>query len=342
MKQQPNEPDYHIAHNKQLFNSFTDLLERVVNDEPHDLIERDRASRDHNAYFNGTYRIEDALTIATGGWEDGRNKIYQYAKEYGHVWRKFFPQQNFSNKITTDVTGDIVLIEKFLCGDPEDMMTFKPDEENYKRLEKSGNGKLQRIILNGVVSSYINIETIFNYGALIAALVQTMEESGFSVELDIVWKFGASHYLPQNEENPNDKTRLTYILQLKRFSETLDVDKLGFCVAHSSMLRRFIFSLMECEAEPFIRNIVMRNYGYPINLTPEEVCKFGASMENNGGNLGVEGNMYFRLLDNNYTLDQLVKQCTAVVKEHFTEVSFNDGNGPLMGDGNPYPNYLGN
>lgn len=306
--------------NKRYFANLTDLLEKSVQDDPNDLVYRDRVSRDRNVYFNGTARFEDALDMASNGWEDGRKIIAAYAKEYGHIWRKFFPVQDFTKKTSQAVTGDVVLVENFIAGIPEDMMTFVSDD-NIRKVEGNSNGKLQRIILNGSVSHFIRPDTILQYGALIAALVRTMEEAGFSVELNIVWYLGHKCFLGGNKPSPNDNVRLMYVLELKRFNENLDIDKLGFCVAHSSMLRRFVFSLMECEDNEFVRQITMENYGYPINLTAEDITSFGGNIENGGK---TEGNMYFRLLDNNYTLEQLVEQCTAVVREHFTEVNFNE------------------
>jgi hypothetical protein len=45
------------------------------------------------------------------------------------------------------------------------------------------------------------------------------------------------------------------------------------------------------------------------------VASYGGELKN--------GNMYFKYMDNNYGEKQLVEQCTAIVKEHFTEVDMN-------------------
>lgn len=299
------------------FTSLSELLNQATNGEPNEMLRHcDLSSRkENNPEFTGTYRYEDALDLARNGWPAGRDMIEQHTRTYKEIWSKFFPTQDFGQDLTSSVSGSIPMVSDYLLGLPESMLEFTPNEE-----ESNLKGcKLQRIILNGGANCSILPEVIHQYGGLIGALINSMELSGFNVELVICWQNGDS-FAGVGVPSPSDTIRARYSLEIKQFNQKLDIDKLAFCLSHPSMLRRFIFALREQENDEYVEKIVQRSYGYSNNLTQDEIIRFGATAH--GGQLK-HGNMYFRLIEANYTLDQLAEQCTAVVKEHFTEVNFN-------------------
>jgi hypothetical protein len=306
-----------MKHYKSHFRNMSSLLDKAVNGECNDNIRPvDRSSRLEREHFTGTKTFEDAVSLATGGWPEGRTIITNFTKQYSGIWSKFFPQQDFGTELSGGVSGSIPQIGEYLIGNPESMLDFTPNE-----VESNLAGcKLQRIILNGAVSCGIGIETILQYGGLIGALVNSMELSGFNIELIICWGGSSSPFMSKNKMNSNAEVYSRYSLTIKEFNQQLDTDKLAFCLAHSSMFRRFIFSLMEQEDDYYCQKLGVPGwYSYPVNILEEEITLFGSE----GRGVLKHGNMYFRMLDSNYNLDQLVEQCTAVVKNQFTEVNFN-------------------
>lgn len=293
------------------FNSLGELIEYIHTNEPDERLGRQEAMSSRSktdASWTGSYTWEDCLSLVTNGWPEGRAIAQKYTTEYGKIWQRFFPQADYANDFKPDIAGAIPMVDKVIEGNPENMLEFFPNEN---LLDKLAGNKLQRMIVNCRCSCRINIETILQRGSLIAALVNSMELAGFNIELNLVW---------QATGNSNHVQLHTLIV--KNFSDILDIDKVAFCVAHSSMLRRIIFAAEEIAPYDFANSFIGHGYGYPTNLDTTQITSFGADIL--GGELGgKKTNMYFKKLDSNYTLDALANQCTAVVKEHFTEVNFN-------------------
>jgi len=295
------------------FNSFRQLLEQVVNGDREDSIPRTSlASIRHepDRHFTATRTMEDALDIAHNGWPEGRKQIEIYTKEYTKLWQKFFPQQDFGSEMKQQETGSIIVMDEFLKGSPDCMLEFNPNEESDDKLKGS---KLQRMIINACCNCHISTEAIYQRGALLAALVNSMELSGFNVEIIVVWQVDSGGW------RSNVQQQLRYTLTLKKFQDFLDTDTLAFTLAHPAMLRRMIFTLIEQEPKNYVDNFVYSGYGHTTDIPDNDVATYGASY---GGELK-NGNMYFKYMDNNYGEKQLVEQCTAIVKEHFTEVDMN-------------------
>jgi hypothetical protein len=286
------------------------MVNYILSNEPDESLGPiyDLASRDKtHPTWHGTYSFEDTLGLISNGWPEGRAIVGRYTQEYGKIWQKFFPSQDYGNHFQPSTQGAIPLVDQVIIGNPENMLEFFPDESLSDKF--TGN-KLQRMLVSCIVHCGISIETILQRGALIAALINSMELAGFNIELNLSWKTtsGGMTMLPS--------------LTLKNFQDRLDTDKLAFCLAHSSMLRRVIFAVNELAPKDFAKEWTTSAYGTPTNLDEKQITNWGADIL--GGEVqGKKTNMYFKLLDSNYQLDQLVSQCTTVVKEHFTEVSFN-------------------
>lgn len=299
--------DQKISH----YNSFRELLTQVVNGDIDDTLHKSSLASIHrDREFTGTKSFEDALDIASNGWPEGMEQIKKYTTTYTKLWQKFFPQQDFGSEMRQQESGAIIVMDEFLKGSPDCMLDFHPDEESDDKLKGS---KLQRMIVNACCNCHIDINAIYQRGALLAALVNSMELSGFNVEIIVVWQVDSSRY------SSGETQSLRYTLTLKKFQDFLDVDQLAFTLAHPSMLRRFIFRLIEQEPSKYTKNYVGHGYGVTMDIPEEDVAKYGIEY---GGQLK-QGNLYFKYMDNNYGEAQLVEQCTAIVKEHFTEVDMN-------------------
>lgn len=291
------------------FSSFKQLLEQISSKETCDALRNNElVSIERNEYFTGTKTFEDALDLANNGWPEGNAIVTNYTKTYDKMWQKFFPQQDFSLETQVQESGSIIIMDEYLKGSPDCMLDFNPDPE---KADKFGGCKLQRIIVNACCNCHVVIETIYQRGALIAALVNSMELSGFNVEIIVVWQVARGN------------KQLRYTLTVKKFQEFLDIQTLTFVLAHPSMLRRLVFRLIEQEPADYATLFVRDAYGYTQDIDEESILKFGIEY---GGQLKL-GNMYFSFVDLSYNEQQLVDQCVATVKEHFTEITMNQRRG---------------
>lgn len=173
----------------------------------------------------------------------------------------------------------------------------------------------------------MNIETIYQQGSLVAALINSMELSGFNVELVVVWNLSESSW------GRGGGKQLRYCMTVKSFQQHIDTDRLAFSIAHPSMFRRLIFAAMEQEPDEWAKAFCDNSYGTPTDLNDEAVAKFGITY---GGELK-HGNMYFKILRNNYSESELIEQCTQIVKDHFTEITFNQSQDDKYWDGPSAP-----
>lgn len=281
------------------FKSFGELISLAIQGSANDnLREVDRISRNNDIEFHGTASFEDAVKLATQGWEEGRKIIQERTKIYKEYWEKFFPRQDYKLRLENNFSGEIPDVSAYIQGHPESMMSFVPDD---LASEISSGLRLQRIIINGTVSCYVKLESILIRGALIGALVNSMELLGINCEISVAWS------------SAGNTQRVVYSSTIKQFQDVMDLDKLAFSIAHSSMLRRFILSLIEQENDAIIADIQSRSYGYPKELEPDEIINFGTQKL-------TKGNMYVKLLDGNYTEEQLINSLTEVVKLNYTEV----------------------
>lgn len=260
--------------------------------------------------FSQTKTIEEAFTLATFGWKEGRNIITKLTKEYNDVILKLFPTQEWSTILNPSISGEIVNIEAALTNQPETMLHFAEDEEKVQLLS---SGKMQRIIVNAGFTSAINVDTIFNRGAIIGCIINSMELAGFRTELYM------TH--PRVGDWGNGDIRVTYNTKIKSFNEDLDLGLLAFCLCHPSVNRRLIFGLLEQEREDWIIDkIVHCNYGRSSDLFSEdEIINFCSAF---GANFSY-GNIYFNIIKCNRPFEELLTEAKRVVQKHFTQIIIN-------------------
>lgn len=126
---------------------------------------------------------------------------------------------------------------------------------------RNAKGKVVRVLVNVSAAGAVSASAIKRRGAAILALVDMLQARGLRVEVLGTFQSVASG-------------RLEYRWTVKAANANTSLTSLAFGLAHPSMLRRVIFSLMECEPEQIRRAFnVGSGYGSPGDPAMAETIK---------------------------------------------------------------------
>lgn len=205
--------------------------------------------------WSGTETWDQAMELAQKGWAEGLKDIKAMSEK---IW-SVVGQEIQKTTFTFDVTGSVPDVDRFLLGEPENMVQFQQEDS-------VGHGKIVKIYVNSSASCGVSAETMFVRGAAVVALVDALENLGFSCEVETADAVAGQW--------TGDEEILQYHVMLKRAGGALDLDRLAFALAQPAWFRRLVFSAMEKEPEDIRRTFsVGRGYGYPTEsrgLTSEE------------------------------------------------------------------------
>lgn len=215
-----------------------------------ELPEMSRLSHDKfDTKWFGSLDIAEAQRLALYGWPEGLKTIRHITKSIREEFIRLFPKQDFSEEIKKDIQGGSIDVVSFLSGQPDCMTSFKENPDNIIE----GN-KLQRIIVECVCNCDITAESLFNRGAVICAAIEALELYGF--RLEVIMQITIRSSFGSTGKN------LIVSCPIKKFDHNMDYDLLAFALTHASVLRRFMFSLMEQMPEDLRKEFsVGRGYG---------------------------------------------------------------------------------
>lgn len=191
----------------------------------------------------GGASLTEAKSLMAKGWKDLLPEVKRLTAEYEHVFESALI--NTFDPIA-DVAGQVVDMGKYLTGEPECMIDFRP-------VTLTKVGRVVAIHVNNTASSSIDTKMITARGAAICALVDMIERTGNVVEViaeTVITSYGNNN--------------LSYAVTAKASSEALDMGRLLFVLAHPAMLRRIMFAVMERESKPIISEFgIGGGYGRP-------------------------------------------------------------------------------
>jgi hypothetical protein len=190
----------------------------------------------------GTSTWDEADRLALDGWQEGVEKLVDLREQLMTEIGRALPEP----MVMMDVSGFDVDVGAYMSGVPENMLTT---------WEMDGNKRNIHIVYNQAVSWNIKPETMMLRGLLVAGLVDTLEHLGHRVRLDVVALIRAEQ----------DNGNLTVTHHMKAENEALDVERVVFACAHSSMFRRITFANMEMMDHDTCGRFGVPHggYGYP-------------------------------------------------------------------------------
>lgn len=232
------------------FNSVDDFVEASIKPECGNL---GRQSREFSSSFAWDYNsgYEGALEMARFGWGDGRKRVSEMSEKLFDIIK---PQSHMQDVTYQLDGGTYIDVGRYVEGEPECFGDFTTPENPTKVI---------RIEIGGSISHGISAETVISRGSAVAALIDLLEIRGYRCELAVciaVEESGSQH--------------LTTI-KVKEARQPVDIDRLAFCLAHPSFLRRVWFGFIETEKEEIRKCFKFYKaagdaYGSPINETTSD------------------------------------------------------------------------
>lgn len=239
------------------FADFDEVLYRaeMLDQAPTDELKRLRAESAGAAYrpFSGTPSLGAAIELARYGWPEGTAAVQELASQVEVDTSAFI--LNAQPEMFFDVTGSEVSLDRYLVGEPENMV-------NYEMTEPPKSNLLE-VIINGAYPSATTREAIVGRGAALLAGIKAVQERGFSVGVTFATALAS-----------NSARRSEYYVPIQKPGEIVDDDALAFTLVHPSMLRRIMFAAYDTtEPEDVRRELEMGRfmpdhggYGFPEDL----------------------------------------------------------------------------
>ena len=183
-----------------------------------------KSSRAYKSDWYGNVSWEEAKTLAISGWIEGLNEIKKISVELSEI---------IANKIVRYEPeygggGGVVDVGAFLSNSPEYFMIKNPNEREQE-------GKIVKLVCSISFSAAIDSKVIIQRGAMVCALADAIEMSGFRCEIIV------------NTTSFSKSRKFEVDVILKKAQQSLNITELAFCLAHPAMLRRFMFSVEESE-----------------------------------------------------------------------------------------------
>lgn len=202
-----------------------------------------------------TESLEEAVTLCELGWPEGlamaESKILELDLDSpGNLG--FMLEQQFST------SGDEPDVDRFLSGEPENMVEYS--------LDQNRTGRNVRVLFNIAQSAGVESDTIMRRGIVVAAALGNITTAGYGIDLDLVERVGPSYSVMSDQV-------VEYSIPLTEAGDYFNLDSLIFGLVHPSMLRRLIFAMNECEDEELRRDFGFGSYGgygMPLSIPKEE------------------------------------------------------------------------
>jgi len=229
------------------FDSWGDYIEYCNRPLPKNVYRNESCSG--TSSFTLTANYDEAMQLAVVGWED---KVKE-ARTLSELLINKILDYMVTTTIHYDVEGIDFDMARVHNGEPECWYRF---EEHVT--ENEGDAVV-RIVINNMASCGVETETIIKRGAVIAALVETLEYAHRRVEV-------VSHS-PFSETNGKYAPSAEFKIIVKTAGQPLDLARLMFMSGHPSMLRRLLFHCLELNVPEHQRAGFC--YGYPIDLPKE-------------------------------------------------------------------------
>lgn len=171
--------------------------------------------------FAGTSTVGQAIKLARNGWTDGVEK----AKEIAECITSEYAMQR---KRVHSVAGSRASVGRMLVGDPKHMM---------KRAPQPGK-RIITLFVETAINVSISAKNAVIRAASIAAIIDLIEQSGFSCEL-IATNIATTRGMPVQQ----------LAVKIKNAGERLSINDAIFALGHPSFERRFNFALVGSDQQ---------------------------------------------------------------------------------------------
>jgi hypothetical protein len=196
------------------------------------------SSNKKDSSFSGTASFEEAYGLLHHGDPIISKKL---TTAIDHIRKN--QMQNTKKLVPTyDVCGYQASVPRYLQGMPTSMINSK---------KVATQKPVIHLVKSISYSAYESTESILQNSIKALEIVAKLEAQGYRVSLDILWSVYSY------------KTTVGFSVKIKTPDERLNIAKMGFPIAHPSMLRRIGFRWL--ETTPLVdKNDFARGYGMPV------------------------------------------------------------------------------
>jgi len=239
--------------------SWSEFMEVVKHGKPNPICSELSSRRDEWAQtkpWSGAHDFNEALRWLEKGWEEGITRLKNFQRGIPpELFDCVMPIKDYKPELRHDVAGGAVDIAAHLTGaTPETFVTEKAPIEDGAQI--TTGRKLQSVYFNISNSCFTDENAFFYRGAYTFAMIEHMENCGYSVELWIINNVSDMY-------NPGEGLRQRIYVKAKEFGELFDTNKLAIALCSNFMLRRFMFSIQEQGDDEEIKRIQREAYGTP-------------------------------------------------------------------------------
>jgi len=235
------------------FQSYVDAAEHGQTD----MGDGERASRRvGDVRWSGTNDFPAAVRLARLGWPEGTAKARVLTEAALDRLASVILRDDWQH-CPEGGRGELD-VERYLAGDPECIIAPTVIEETTVN-------RAVHIVASGAASAGVDAEAIIARGAAVAALTELLTLAGYHVKVTLSTAVKGSGW--GGGDSSDFESRCT----IKEYTESLDLARLVFAVAHPSTLRRHHFSLHE-QQTPGIRRATgcPDGYGVPTDCPTEK------------------------------------------------------------------------
>lgn len=188
-----------------------------------------RQSKTGSLEFTRTNGYDEAEKLVREGWPEGAKLASQLQAKLSYAMAA---ADTVSERFHTtwDVAGEEPDIGRYLAGEPENMM-------DYRLEEVPAFGRVASVVVNGCVSGGIDEKHLREIAVMLAALVDSIENTGIRCEMVVRYRFGRVC------EHGDKSCELEH--WVKKASQPLDLPKVA-AACHPSAFRRIAFRWVEC------------------------------------------------------------------------------------------------
>lgn len=194
-----------------------------------------RASQNtDNAYFNRTLTqsFQEAMQLARYGWPEGLRRLKDI--EPIDLQLTKIAQQSYDIESRYDVAGGSVNIGRYLSCVPDCMRKMAPTRNHTLP------SRIQKVMILGNFDRTVHPNAVLKHGYMVYQIIDALEQANIQTDITIALSAGKYRMYEQHDYHFYE----TYI-KIKDPTDIIYPEKLLFCVAHPSMLRRLVFSEYE-------------------------------------------------------------------------------------------------
>lgn len=225
------------------FKSLTNLVD-IISDRPNNRAYHDidvpasmRDERSEKKPWSGTPTFQDATDLIKTGFKDPLEKMKKEIVKINDTEKPNRP------KMRTDFVGFVPHVPNTVMGLPMTMINKE------KQVSKN---KMIHLIYSFGASSNVKPHEMIKGGINFISLVNSLEKQGYRVKIDVISTFTES------------KTLGVMTVNVKEFSQKLNLLKLTFPLISPAMFRRIAFKWLETTPDNKDKSFVS-TYGRPLS-----------------------------------------------------------------------------